>query len=52
VDGYYQWLLGRGIDPAGRQTWVRLIQTGSRDEQIIAGIISSDEYRANVADGA
>lgn len=44
VDGYYVDLLGRHIDPSGRGTWVGLIQAGWRDEEIIAGIISSPEY--------
>jgi beta-glucosidase len=48
VDGYYHQLLDRGIDPSGRQTWVSLIQQGSRDEQIIAGIVSSAEYRGRI----
>ncbi len=48
VDGYYLDLLGRHIDPSGRATWVGLIQTGHRDEEIIAGIVSSAEYRSKV----
>lgn len=44
VDGYYRWLLGRGLDATGRQTWVTAIQRGARDEQIIGGIVSSREY--------
>lgn len=48
VDGYYVDLLGRHIDPSGKATWVGLIQSGSRDEQIIAAIVSSTEYRTNV----
>lgn len=48
VDGYYGDLLYRGIDPVGAATWVGLIQHGARDEQIIAGIVASDEYRSNV----
>lgn len=48
VDGYYVHLLGRHIDPSGTATWVGLIQFGHRDEEIIAGIVSSDEYRSKV----
>ena len=48
VDGYYQSLLRRSIDPSGRATWVTAIQGGARDEQIIAGIVSSIEYRSKV----
>lgn len=48
VDGYYQDLLRRGIDSSGRQTWVTEIQRGARDEEVIASIVSSDEYRLKV----
>jgi hypothetical protein len=48
VDGYYVSLLGRHIDPSGRVGWVTAIQHGARDEEIIAGIVSSAEYRGNV----
>ena len=48
VDGYYVDLLGRHIDPSGQATWVGLIQRGHRDEEIIALIVSSVEYRAKV----
>lgn len=44
VNGYYRDLLGRGIDPVGRAHWVWLIQTGTRVEEIIGGIVASDEY--------
>jgi len=44
VDGHYQHLLGRGIDPVGRQGWVGAIQAGVRVEAVIGGIIASDEY--------
>jgi hypothetical protein len=47
VNGYYLGLLRRGIDPAGQRSWVTAIQNGSRDEEIIASIVSSAEYRAN-----
>jgi hypothetical protein len=48
VNGYYLNLLHRGIDPSGRQTWVTLIQQRHRDEEIIAAIVSSAEYRQSV----
>lgn len=48
VAGYYTWLLRRSLDPAGRTTWVRAIQAGHRVEEIIAGIISSAEYRRRI----
>lgn len=44
VDGYYELLLQRSADP-GSATWVDAIQNGARDEQIIAAIVSSPEYR-------
>jgi hypothetical protein len=48
VNQYYVALLGRGIDPSGRQTWITAIQRGARDEEIIASLVSSTEYRAGV----
>jgi Domain of unknown function (DUF4214)/Protein of unknown function (DUF1524) len=45
VDSYYVELLRRNIDPTGRATWVSKIQGGARDEQIIANIVASTEYR-------
>ena len=48
VDGYYVDLLGRHIDRSGKATWVGLIQQGHRDEEIVAAIVSSEEYRASV----
>lgn len=47
VDGYYLALLDRHADPTGLATWVQKIQSGTRDEQIIAGIVSSPEYVNN-----
>ena len=44
VDGYYQQLLGRGIDPTGSRSWVAAIQGGRRVEEIIGGIVASEEY--------
>jgi hypothetical protein len=48
VDAHYQSLLHRGIDPTGNQGWVIAIQKGLRVEAVIAGIVTSAEYRANV----
>jgi hypothetical protein len=48
VNGHYQALLGRGIDPSGQTTWVGILQRGGRDEAIIGGIISSEEYYGRV----
>ena len=44
VDGYYEHLLRRGLDPTGQATWVARLQAGGRDEDIIGGILASDEY--------
>lgn len=46
VNGYYLDLLRRSIDPSGQRSWVTAIQNGARDEEIIASIVSSAEYRA------
>jgi subtilisin family serine protease len=48
VNGYYVDLLHRGIDGVGAVHWVTAIQRGARDEEIIAGIVSSPEYRQGV----
>ncbi|GIG34854.1 DUF4214 domain-containing protein [Cellulomonas pakistanensis] len=48
VDGYYVDLLGRHIDPVGRQSWVTAIQRGARLEAVIGGIIASPEYYSKV----
>jgi len=44
VDTSYRAILRRGIDPSGQQSWVRAIQSGMRLEEVIGGLISSDEY--------
>src|SRR5665648_625647 len=44
VNDQYLNLLGRGIDPTGRQGWVAAIQGGHRLEEVIGGIIASAEY--------
>lgn len=44
VDGYYLALLDRHVDPTGQTTWVQHLQSGWRDEQVIAGLVSSPEY--------
>jgi subtilisin family serine protease len=48
VNGYYLILLDRPIDPAGARSWVTAIQRGARDENIVAAIVSSAEYGANL----
>lgn len=37
-------LLRRASDPAGVAYWVGLLQTGTRDEQLVADLTGSDEY--------
>jgi hypothetical protein len=44
IDGYYDELLGRSIDPSGSASWVAAIQNGSRTEEVIGGIVASEEY--------
>ncbi len=44
INVYYGTLLGRSIDPSGASSWVGAIQRGSRIEDVIAGVVSSDEY--------
>lgn len=46
VNGHYLTLLDRGLDSGGQSGWVRAIQTGTRLEAVIGGIIASDEYYA------
>lgn len=46
IDGYFVDLLARHLDPSGTTYWVTAVQRGSRDEQIIAGIVASAEYLA------
>lgn len=46
LNGLYQSLLGRTLDPVGQATWIRLLQGPARLEQVVGGIISSPEYIA------
>ena len=47
VNGYYQDILGRPADNSGLNFWAGRIMTGASDEDIIAFVLSSDEfYRA------
>lgn len=48
VDGYYRAYLGRGVDPTGQATRVSQIQSGVRDEQVIAALASSPEYLGHI----
>ncbi len=44
VDGYYMTLLRRHLDPVGLRGWVALLQAGHHDEEIVGGLVASDEY--------
>jgi hypothetical protein len=44
VQSYYQRFLHRTAEPGGLAAWVADLQGGARDEAVIAGIISSQEY--------
>jgi hypothetical protein len=46
VQGYYQQFLHRTAAAAELNPWVSALLEGARDEQVIAGILSSDEYFA------
>jgi uncharacterized delta-60 repeat protein len=44
VAGYYQRLLGRQASAGEINYWVGLLQSGVRDEQVMAAFVASDEY--------
>jgi Bacterial Ig-like domain (group 3)/Domain of unknown function (DUF4214) len=44
VNTVYQQILVRDADPAGQTYWSNLLLSGASDENIIASILSSDEY--------
>lgn len=44
VQSYYQTHLGRPADQGGLNFWINKLRAGVSDEQVLAGIISSDEY--------
>jgi hypothetical protein len=45
VDSYYQTLLHRTFDPAGRQVWVNRMLAGMSEEAVMAGFLGSSEYQ-------
>ncbi len=40
----YSTFLGRTAEAAGLQSWVDLLVRGGKDDQVVAGILGSDEY--------
>jgi hypothetical protein len=44
VRSWYRKYLNRDVDPVGYETWVGALRNGSPPEQILAGILASDEY--------
>ncbi|HVS42269.1 MAG TPA: DUF4214 domain-containing protein [Candidatus Dormibacteraeota bacterium] len=44
VASYYQTYLGRAADAAGLAYWTQAILDGASDEQIVAFVVSSDEF--------
>jgi hypothetical protein len=44
LDGHYVTLLGRHMDPSGQGSWVGAIQRGARIEQVIGGVVASEEF--------
>jgi Domain of unknown function (DUF4214) len=44
VAGYYQTYLGRAADAGGLAYWTQAILNGASDEQIVAVLVSSDEF--------
>src|SRR5439155_10881365 len=44
VSGLYQRFLRRPVDPTGLSTFVPALQNGIREEDVLAAVISSDEY--------
>jgi hypothetical protein len=44
VAGYYQAYLGRAADSLGLNYFAGILGQGGRDEDVLAGILGSDEY--------
>jgi hypothetical protein len=53
VEGWYSKFLGRPADPAA-EAWVQALRNGQQPEQVLSGILGSDEYynRAGGTPGA
>lgn len=48
VQSFYTHFLRRAADPGGEDTWRGVLEQGGRDEQVIAGVVGSDEYFARL----
>ncbi|TMQ33195.1 MAG: DUF4214 domain-containing protein, partial [Planctomycetota bacterium] len=46
INGYYQQFLGRNADASGLQGWLNFLALGGRAEDVLTGILRSDEYLA------
>lgn len=46
IGGFYSTYLKRTLDAAGGQYWLNQMKNGVTQEQILSGILASDEYRA------
>ena len=46
INGYYQQFLGRNADASGLQGWLNFLALGGRAEDVLTGILRSDEYFA------
>jgi hypothetical protein len=49
VDQFYQTYLGRASDPAGRAGWINAFLSGSSEEDVIRGFVTSSEYQGEHA---
>jgi parallel beta-helix repeat protein len=47
--GYYEHYLNRGSDQAGMNVFSMAMSRGVRDEDVVAALVASDEYFANVS---
>jgi hypothetical protein len=52
VEQYYQQFLRRPADPVGLSTFKNFLNTGGTEQQVIAALLGSDEYFANVPEPA
>lgn len=44
IDGYYRTYLGRAADGGGLNFWVGAMSRGVRDEDVLSGIVASNEF--------